>query len=171
MCHHVVNISTTEAELFAMKCGINQAIGIPHINCIIVITNLIHATKKIFDSSLYPYEIHSATISGELRDFFSKDINNHIKFWDCPSNENWLLHLAVDKDSKSFNLSLSLPCKSSWDFCKKCNCDSILSQWRISFQASDNKGKNFLELLDNESNPLELLTIKGGPWLQHYIMC
>jgi len=68
----------------------------------------------------------------------------------------------VDKDSKSFDLSLSFPCKLSWDFCKEHDCNSILSQWRMFFQVSDNKEKNFLKLLDNELNPLELLTIKGS---------
>jgi len=38
----------------------------------------------------------------------------------------------------------------------------------MSFQAADLKGKNFLELLDNNLNPIELLTIKGGPWLQQF---
>ena len=150
-----------------MRCDINQAVGIPHINYIIIITDSIHIAKKIFDLLLYPYQIYSAAISGELRDFFSKDINNCIKFWDCSSNENQLLYLAVDKDSKRFDLSLSFPCKLSWDFCKKHDCNSILSQWRMFFQVSDNKEKNFLKLLDNELNPLELLTIKGSSQLQH----
>ena len=55
MCHHAVNISTTKAELFAMRCDINQAVGIPHINYIIIITDSIHIAKKIFDLLLYPY--------------------------------------------------------------------------------------------------------------------
>ena len=38
----------------------------------------------------------------------------------------------------------------------------------MSFQVSDLKGRNFLELLDNDSNPLELSAIKGGPWLQYF---
>jgi len=36
------------------------------------------------------------------------------------------------------------------------------------FQASDFKGRNFLELLNNNQNPLEPSAIKGGPWLQHF---
>jgi len=39
MCHHTVNISTTEAKIFVIRCGINQAVSIPHINHIIVITD------------------------------------------------------------------------------------------------------------------------------------
>ena len=74
----------------------------------------------------------------------------------------------MDKDTKSFNLSPIFPCKLSWDFCKKCNCDSIISQWKISFQVSDLKGRNFLELLDDDSNPLELSASKGDPWLQYF---
>ena len=36
------------------------------------------------------------------------------------------------------------------------------------FQASDSKGKNFLELLNNDLNPLEPSSIKEGLWLQHF---
>jgi len=35
--HHVVNVTTTKAELFAIRCSINQAIQIMDIHCIIVI--------------------------------------------------------------------------------------------------------------------------------------
>jgi len=36
------------------------------------------------------------------------------------------------------------------------------------FQALDSKGKNFLDLLDNNPNPLEPSSIKEGPWLQQF---
>ena len=36
------------------------------------------------------------------------------------------------------------------------------------FQASDSKGRNFLDLLDNDLNPIEPSSIKGGLWLQHF---
>jgi len=38
----------------------------------------------------------------------------------------------------------------------------------MSFQALDLKGGNFLELLDDDSNPLELSVIKGSLWLQYF---
>ena len=38
----------------------------------------------------------------------------------------------------------------------------------MSFQVVDLKGKNFLELLDNDLNSIELSIIKGSPWLQHF---
>jgi len=50
----------------------------------------------------------------------------------------------VDKNTKSFDFSPIFLCKSSWDLCKKHN------------------------LLDDDSNPLELSAIKGGPWLQYF---
>ena len=117
---------------------------------------------------MHPYQIHSAAISCKLREFFNKDINNHIEFWNCPSNKNWLLHSAVNKDSKSFNSLTSFLCKLFWDFSKKCNCDNILSQWKMSFQVFDLKERNFLELLDEDFNPLGPSNIKGGPWLQYF---
>ena len=36
----------------------------------------------------------------------------------------------------------------------------------MTFQASDGKGRNFLELLNDDLNVVELSYIKGGPWLQ-----
>ena len=36
------------------------------------------------------------------------------------------------------------------------------------FQASDSKGRNFLDLLDDNLNPIEPSSIKGGPWLQYF---
>ena len=127
-----------------------------------------HTTKKIFNSSSHPYQIQSAAISHELSDFFYKGINNSIEFWDCPSKENWHLHSAVDKDSKSFTASASFPCMSSWDSSKKHVCNNIISQWMMSFQASDLKGKSFLDLLDRDSNSLTPSSINGSPWLQHF---
>jgi len=41
-------------------------------------------------------------------------------------------------------------------------------QWRMTFQALDLKGRNFLELLDDESNSLKLSAIKGSLWLQYF---
>jgi len=42
--YHAVNVTTMEAELFAIRCGINQATSIPGISKIVVITDLLHAT-------------------------------------------------------------------------------------------------------------------------------
>jgi len=126
--HHMVNVTTTEAELFAIRCGINQAVSIPNTNYIVVITDSLHTAMKIFDFSLHLFQIHSAAVSCELRDFFKRDSNNCIDFWDCPSKEKWLLHFLVDKDTRSFNISPILFCKLSWDFCNKQNCNSTIAQ-------------------------------------------
>ena len=61
-----MNITTTEAELFAIRYGINQATDIPSISRIFVITDLLHTTRRIFDSSLYLFQIHSASMSGTV---------------------------------------------------------------------------------------------------------
>jgi len=65
--HRVVNVTITEAKLFAVQCGINQAIDITNVNYIVVITNFLHAARRIFDFSLHSYQIHSAVISQKLR--------------------------------------------------------------------------------------------------------
>ena len=38
----------------------------------------------------------------------------------------------------------------------------------MTFQASDRKGRDFLDLLDDNFNPIKLHYAKGGPWLQAF---
>ena len=99
--YHAVNVISTEAEFFALCCGINQATSSHEISKIIVITDSFHAAKKIFDISSYPLQKHSALTLRNLREFFSCCPNNIIEFWECPSKSNWHLHKAVDTDTKS----------------------------------------------------------------------
>jgi len=53
-------------ELFVIRCGINQATNSTGISKIIIITNSIHATRNIFDSSSYSFQDHVAIILKEL---------------------------------------------------------------------------------------------------------
>ena len=90
--YRAINITTAKAELFTIRCSINQAVADPCTKHIIVITNCLHIARKIFDLSTHLYQIHSAAISSELREFFSKYSTNCIEFWDCPSKQQWTLH-------------------------------------------------------------------------------
>ena len=74
----------------------------------------------------------------------------------------------VDKDSKSFNPQPLLLSRISWDYCKKINSDNIISQWKMTLQASDRKERNFLNLVDNDYSNIELSYTKDGPWLQAF---
>ena len=74
--HHAVNITTTEAKLFTIRCGINQATSIPDIAKIIIITDSLHAVQRIFDSSSHPFQVYSVFILTELRRFFLCEPNN-----------------------------------------------------------------------------------------------
>ena len=78
--HHVVNITSTESELFAIRCGINQATNLPGISKIIVIINSIHMARLIFNSSVYSSQVYLAAISKELRMFFIMNNDNSIEF-------------------------------------------------------------------------------------------
>ena len=84
--HHTVLITSTEAELFAIRCGINQAMNLNGIPKIIVVTDSIHAARKIFNPSVHLYQIQSAAILSELHNFFNCHENNTIEFWECPSH-------------------------------------------------------------------------------------
>ena len=45
---------------------------------------------------------------------------------------------------------------------KKEECDSIIQNWQMIFQASDYKGNNFLDLLNNDYLPTKPTYMKGG---------
>jgi len=150
--HHAAFVTSAEAELFAIRCGINQALSKENISKIIVFIDSIHVAKKIFDLSSHPLQIHAVAILNELWQFFSRDSNNSIEFWECPSCLNWHLHKAVDLETKASNPTPVYPCKMSWDYSKKTKCDDILNNWKMTFQALDGKGNQFLNLLDDTLN-------------------
>jgi len=85
MLHHAINITSTEAEFFTIRCGINQASHLQDISKIIVITNSIHAAKKIFDPSFHLLQKQAALILNDLRDFFNCHHKNIVEFCECPS--------------------------------------------------------------------------------------
>jgi len=64
--YHAVNVMSTEAELFVIRCGIDQATNSASISKIIVITDSIHAARKVFDLSSHPFQSHATIILKEL---------------------------------------------------------------------------------------------------------
>ena len=69
--HHTAFVTSTEAKLFAIRYGINQACTKENMSKIVVVTNSIHAAKKIFDSKLHLYQTHIMAILNELHQFFN----------------------------------------------------------------------------------------------------
>ena len=61
--HHAINVTFTKVELFAIRCNIDQVVQVVNATHIIVITNVIHSAKHIFDLSLHPYQLQSIAIS------------------------------------------------------------------------------------------------------------
>jgi len=64
--HHALNIMSTEAELFAIRCSINQATNIGNISKVIVVMDSIHAVEKNFDPFFHPFQKHSVSILKDL---------------------------------------------------------------------------------------------------------
>jgi len=56
----------------------------------------------------------------------------------------------------------------SWDLSKKNKCDNIANKWKITFQASDLKGRHFLDLLNSDNNIIKPSYIKGRSWLKFF---
>jgi len=78
--HNAMNVMFTEAELFAIRYGINCATQMQDIKLIIVITDTIHANKHIFNTTVCLYQLHSIAIFKHLRGFFNKNSNKSIFF-------------------------------------------------------------------------------------------
>jgi len=64
--YHALNVTSTEAELFAIRSGINQATNLNDILKIIIVTDSIHMVRKIFDLLSYLFQKHLAIILNEL---------------------------------------------------------------------------------------------------------
>ena len=111
--YHTAFVTSLEAELFAIRCSINQASFKENISKIIVITNFIHVVKKIFDPLSHLLQIYTVVILEKLCQFFFKNSNNLIKFWECSSCLNWYLHKTVNLEMKVSNPSPIYPCKTS----------------------------------------------------------
>ena len=100
--YHAINVTSTEAELFAIRCSINQATQLQGINKIIIITDSIHFANKILDYSSYSHQVYSAAISCELGEFFSINNTNTIKFWESLSHCKWFLYSVVDSETRKY---------------------------------------------------------------------
>ena len=131
--HYAAFVTSLEAELFAIRCSINQASSKENISKIIVITDFIHIAKKIFNTLSHLLQIHVIAILEELCQFFFRNPINSIEFWKCPSHLEWYLHKAVDSETKAFNPTPVYPYKISWDYSKKTECDDILNIWKMTF--------------------------------------
>jgi len=159
-----MNATSIKAKFFTTRCGINHAVQLQDISCIIIITDAIPAAKQIFNISIHLYQLHSIAIS---KDFFNRNPNNSIAFWDCPNTIKWSLHLLVDKESKHLRIDLILLSKTSWELSKK-ECNTIIDKWQMYFQASEYKERNFLELNSDDHQPICPTYSKGGAWLKHF---
>ena len=66
MIHHIFNITLNEAQLIAIRCGINQHIHVPNVNKIIVIMDIIHAAKCIFKLFVHLYQLYLIVVLQDL---------------------------------------------------------------------------------------------------------
>jgi len=166
--HYMVYITSSEAKLFAIRCRINQASNLSDILKIIVITNSIYTTRRIFDPFTHLFQVHATAILKVLQFFFLCYQDNSIKFWKCSSQSNWVLYKTIDKETKSFNPIPLFLCKILWDFNKKRKYNNISNRWKMTFQTSDLKESQFFNLLDSDDNIIEPSYIKGGVWLKFF---
>ena len=47
-------------------------------------------------------------------------------------------------------------------------CDKLSNTWKMTFQALNLKEWHFLDLCDNDNNPIEPSYVKGSSWLKYF---
>ena len=70
----------------SMRLGLEQALQTVGIKKITIITDAIHGAKRLFSSSLHPYQTLIIPIMEKIHQFFSKSPDNNIVIWYCPSS-------------------------------------------------------------------------------------
>jgi len=132
---HAMNASSTEAEIMAMRIGLEFALSMDDIKHITLITDSIHAAKRIFNTTIHPYQSLVTPLAIKIHEFFVKLADHIISIWHCPSNLKWKPYKDVNTDVKSSQIAPIFPSKESWDYSKKTECDNLLSYWKKSFLA------------------------------------
>ena len=61
--YYAINVTTTEAKLFAIRYRIKRALNCNSFNHIIIVTDAIYAVEKILDAFYHPFQLHSIAIS------------------------------------------------------------------------------------------------------------
>jgi len=166
---YTTNVTSTEAEIMSMHLGLEQALTTVGVKKITIITDTIHGAQKLFDISLHPYQTLVTSTIENIHNFFSQSPDNTIAIWHCPIKYKWKPHKDVDKEVKLSKVGPILPNKELWDFSRKSEYKDLLNYWKMSFQALDKKGHNFLNLDNvNEGTPIEPYYKKGEAWLKYF---
>ena len=93
-------------------------------------------------------------------------VTTQLPFGNALADAIGLYSNSIDRDIKQFRQTLLFSYKLSWDFSMKSKCNDIIQNWKMTFQASDQKGQQFLELVDNKDNPIKPSYINSGSWLK-----
>lgn len=116
--------------------------------------------------STYLYQLHSIAISKDLKVFFNKSCSNIIKFWDCPNLIKLSPHSLVNRKTKHLKIDSIFSSKLLWEVDKKEECNSIVHKWQMIFQASEFKGRKFLELDNDSHNSICPTYSKDRVWMK-----
>jgi len=153
---YAINITSIKAKIMFICLGLEQALKIT------IITDTIYRAQKMFNILLHPYKTLVIPIIEKIYNFFAKSPDNIITIWYCPTSLKWKLHKDVDNDVKSSRITPTFPSKKSWDYSRKSKCNDLLNYWKMSFQVSDRKRCNFLDLDDdNKGKPIKPYYKKG----------
>jgi len=110
---HAMNASSTEAKIMAMCIGLEFILSMEDIKHITLITDSIHAAKKIFDTTMHPYQLLVTPLATKIYEFFAKLADHIISFWHCPNNLKWKPHKDIDNDIKSSQVNPTFLSKES----------------------------------------------------------
>ena len=167
--HHIVNVTTTEAELFSIRCSITQAYQIFDLmptRSLLLLISFIWPNKYLTHQQFFPNPINKS--GPKPQGFCNRDLSNTVKFWECSNKSLWPPHVTVDKETEQHMFVPQFPYKNSQNYSKKEECNNIIHIWQMTFQTSDLKDRNFFNLLDKKGLSITLTYMKEGAWLKHF---
>ena len=137
------NVTSSEAEIFAIRCGINKATTLEEINQIIVIMDSIQCAQKLFDTSNLSLQGHTIATSHCLRAFFKKTLPTPSIFGTAPVMTDGPYTTKLIPKQSHFNYPYNTPTKSPGITAKNLSATTSFQYGKCSSRTPHTRGTIF----------------------------
>ncbi|KAF8964625.1 hypothetical protein BDZ97DRAFT_1814787, partial [Flammula alnicola] len=88
-CHAAGRASSTDAELFAIRVAISNAVGFGDVKHITIFTDAMHAARLSVDPSPHSFQSQSLMVCRILEPWFRRSPDHKVTFIESPSDMEW----------------------------------------------------------------------------------
>ena len=173
--HAAGKVLASEAELYAIRSGVNVALRQPDVEKVVVFTDSMQQARRAVDPSVHAGQAHSLSIIRCLQPWLQESADHVIEFVYVPSKLGWGVHKKAHDCLKELpripgrRFEVSIGMAKQW-------LDKVTTEtWqRVYWPHPEYKGRQFYELYTSaptgrnarrEATPLLPTLTKGGTWL------